>query len=255
MEQRPETKAMRVAHGTGEVAVRVLNVFLASAALLVLLPIILVVALLIKMDSSGPVIFRQRRIGLNRRAGSLVNREECRRGTDLGGRPFTIYKFRTMWANAERETGPVWARENDLRVTRVGKALRATRLDEIPQFLNVIQGDMAIVGPRPERPGFVMSLREEIQGYPLRNQVPPGITGWAQVNRGYDQSLDDVKSKVEYDLEYVRRRSLWFDLEIMLKTVPVVFNPSQVYGSRHERTRKAARPMIVGGNGSERETA
>ena len=108
-------------------------------------------------------------------------------------------------------------------MTRVGRILRSTRLDEIPQFWNVLRGEMSIVGPRPERPTFVQQLREEIEGYPLRQQVPPGITGWAQVNRPADQSVDDVRQKVGFDLEYLDRRSVWFDLWIMLKTFPVMF--------------------------------
>ena len=149
-----------------------------------------------------------------------------RRVNDLGGRPFMIYKFRTMRVDAEFDSGPVWARADDDRATRVGRVLRKTRMDEIPQFWNVLKGDMAVVGPRPERPNFVLELQKEIDGYRLRNRVRPGITGWAQVNRGADQTVEDVREKVDFDIEYVRRRSLWFDLMIMLKTLPVMFEQS-----------------------------
>ena len=160
-----------------------------------------------------------------------------RRVNDLGGRPFMIYKFRTMRVDAEFDSGPVWARADDDRATRVGRVLRKTRLDELPQFWNVLKGDMAVVGPRPERPNFVLELQKEIDGYRLRNRVRPGITGWAQVNRGSDHTVEDVREKVDFDIEYVRekvdfdieyvrRRSLWFDLMIMLKTLPVMFEQS-----------------------------
>jgi lipopolysaccharide/colanic/teichoic acid biosynthesis glycosyltransferase len=232
----------------GEISRRITNVFLALAALLLLLPLMIIVAILIKLDSAGPVIFRQRRVGLDRRSNEEDSEVGGRRVADLGGRPFTIFKFRTMQVGAELESGPVWARKNDPRVTRVGRVLRATRIDEIPQFLNVLKGDMAIVGPRPERPQFVQRLREQIDGYRQRQRVRPGITGWAQVNRGYDQSLEDVRSKVQYDLEYVRRRSLRLDLKIMFLTIPVVLNPSRVYESRRGSAdgRRGRESMISG---------
>ena len=228
----------------GEISCRIMNVVLALAALLMLLPLMLIVAVLIRLDSAGPVIFRQRRVGLDRRSNAGNFEVGGRRTADLGGRPFTILKFRTMEVGAEMESGPVWARKDDPRATRVGRVLRATRMDEIPQFLNVLRGDMAIVGPRPERPRFVLKLREQIDGYRHRQRVLPGITGWAQVNRGYDQSLEDVRSKVQYDLEYVRRRSLWFDVKIMFLTIPVVLSPSRTYGPRKGFGTEAGGSMI-----------
>ena len=129
-----------------------------------------------------------------------------------------------MHVNAERETGPVWAAPNDQRITRVGNVLRRYRLDEIPQFWNVLRGDMAIVGPRPERPSFVRMLSGELDGYGLRHRVRPGITGWAQVNQEPDQTIDDVRSKLEYDLAYLDQRSFSLDLRIMLRTVPVMLD-------------------------------
>ena len=148
--------------------------------------------------------------------------KQGRRNENIGGAPFVIYKFRTMAADAEAETGPVWASKEDGRVTRVGRWLRRYRLDELPQFWNALKGDMAVVGPRPERPAFVRRLRRELSAYALRQRVRPGITGMAQVNRGADQSVDDVKIKLDYDLEYLNRRSLRLDFIIMLRTVPVI---------------------------------
>jgi lipopolysaccharide/colanic/teichoic acid biosynthesis glycosyltransferase len=187
----------------------------------VALPLLLLIALAIKLSSRGPVLYTQERVGLDRRlAGS---RPESRRRRDLGGQPFTIYKFRTMRVDAERESGAVWATQNDPRVTPVGRFLRQYRLDELPQLLNVMQGDMNIVGPRPERPAIFAELREHITEYPLRQRAKPGITGLAQIHHHYDRSLDDVRTKVRFDLEYIRRRSLWEDFRIMLQTIPVVF--------------------------------
>ena len=202
---------------------RALNIVLAAGALVVLAPLLLLLALLVRLDSPGPVFYRQQRVGLDRRAPGERGPKGGRRVNDMGGQPFLITKFRSMRVDAEAHSGPVWARDNDPRVTRVGKFLRRTRLDELPQFWNVLKGEMSIVGPRPERPQFVQQLREEIGHYPLRHQVPPGITGWAQVNRRADQTVDDVRIKVDYDLEYLQKRSLMFDIWIMLKTLPVMF--------------------------------
>jgi len=145
-----------------------------------------------------------------------------RREQNLGGQPFTIYKFRTMRVDAEHGSGAVWAQQQDPRVTAVGGLLRQYRLDELPQLLNVLRGEMNIVGPRPERPTIFAELREHIAEYPLRQRAKPGITGLAQINHHYDRSLEDVRTKVHYDLEYIRRQSVAEDLRIMLKTVPVV---------------------------------
>jgi lipopolysaccharide/colanic/teichoic acid biosynthesis glycosyltransferase len=145
-----------------------------------------------------------------------------RRERDLGGRLFTIYKFRTMWVDAENGSGAVWAQQHDPRVTSIGRLLRQYRLDELPQLFNVLQGEMNIVGPRPERPTIFAELREHIAEYPLRQRALPGITGLAQINHHYDRSLEDVRTKVHYDLEYIRRQCVAEDFRIMLKTVPVV---------------------------------
>jgi lipopolysaccharide/colanic/teichoic acid biosynthesis glycosyltransferase len=199
---------------------RAMNLVLAAIALFVALPLLLLIALTIKLTSRGPVLYTQERVGLDRRlAGSRPN---SRRTRDLGGQPFTIYKFRTMRVDAERESGAVWATQDDPRVTPVGRFLRQYRLDEIPQLLNVMQGDMNIVGPRPERPAIFAELREHIAEYPLRQRAKPGITGLAQIHHHYDRSLDDVRTKVRFDLEYIRRQSLREDLRIMLRTIPVM---------------------------------
>jgi len=201
---------------------RVMNVIIAGLALFVALPLLLLIAVAIKLTSRGPVLYTQERIGLDRRkpGTDAANHQRTR---DLGGRPFTMYKFRTMWTDAEVATGAVWATQDDPRITPVGRFLRQYRLDEIPQLLNVMRGEMNIVGPRPERPTIFAELREHIAEYPLRQRAKPGITGLAQIHHHYDRSVDDVRTKVRYDLEYIRRRSLGADIRIMLQTIPVVF--------------------------------
>lgn len=200
---------------------RALNVVVALLGLLLSLPLWVVIALAIKLTSRGPVLYRQTRIGLNSRSTG-VGEQDPRRRSDLGGRPFEIYKFRTMTVDAEAGTGPVWATTNDSRITPVGRILRQYRLDELPQLINVLKGEMNVVGPRPERPAIFAELRAEIPEYPVRQRTPPGITGHAQVNLAYDSSIDDVRRKVAYDLEYIERAGFWEDLKIMLKTIPVM---------------------------------
>ena len=197
---------------------RLLNIAVAVAGLVLASPLMLAIAALIKLTSRGPVLFAQMRVGLDRR--SLVG-GNTRRHTDQGGRPFTMYKFRTM-RPARPDDEQTWALPDDARVTPIGRVLRRFRLDELPQLINVLMGDMNIVGPRPEQPTIFVYLREQIEGYQRRQRVRPGITGWAQVNQGYDTSVDDVRRKVRYDLEYIRRQSAVEDLKIMLRTVPVM---------------------------------
>jgi lipopolysaccharide/colanic/teichoic acid biosynthesis glycosyltransferase len=196
-------------------------VVLALIAIILMLPVMLCVAVMVWLTSRGPVLYTQVRIGLDRRAPA-TGTQNHRRDHDLGGQPFTIYKFRTMRVDAEQGSGAVWAQQRDPRVTAVGGLLRQYRLDELPQLLNVVKGEMNIVGPRPERPAIFAELREHIAEYPLRQRAKPGITGLAQINHHYDRSVDDVRTKVQYDLEYIRRQSVTEDLRIMLKTVPVV---------------------------------
>ena len=200
---------------------RVLNFVVALLALIILLPVLLIIALLVRVTSRGPIFYTQTRVGMDRREPLDPNRNHRRR-LDMGGQPFTIYKFRTMRVDAEQGCGAVWAQKQDPRVTAIGRFLRQYRLDELPQLLNVLKGEMNIVGPRPERPTIFAELREHIAEYPLRQRAKPGITGLAQINHHYDSSLEDVRTKVRYDLEYIRRRSVGEDLRIMLRTLPVI---------------------------------
>ena len=200
---------------------RLLNVAAAAAGLILALPLMLVIAALIKLTSRGPVLFAQQRIGLDRRALSRAG-GNTRRRLDLGGKPFTMYKFRTMAVHQANGDRQVWARPDDARVTPIGRVLRQFRLDELPQLGNVLLGDMNIVGPRPEQPAIFVYLREQIEGYQRRQRVRPGITGWAQINLPYDQTVHDVRKKVSLDLEYIRRQSELEDVRIMLRTVPVM---------------------------------
>ena len=200
---------------------RVINIVLASLAIVILSPIFLLVALAVWLTSPGPVLYTQDRVGIDRRSRRALALYD-RRASDHGGSVFTIYKFRSMHCNAETHSGAVWATKNDPRVTPVGRFLRKTRLDELPQLFNVIKGDMNIVGPRPERPTIFARLRQDISEYPLRQRAKPGITGWAQVNLAYDSTIEDVRKKVDLDLEYLRRQSVIEDVRIMLRTVPVM---------------------------------
>jgi len=203
-------------------SVRLLNLVVAVAGLILTAPLLIAIALLVKLSSPGPVFYVQDRVGLDRRRrGPSPAPALGRRLEDRGGRLFRIYKFRTMVADSDR-AGQIWASHDDPRITAVGHVLRKYRLDELPQLLNVLKGDMNIVGPRPEQPRIFQELRERVSGYEERQRVLPGITGWAQVNHAYDQSIDDVRAKVAYDLEYIRKRSLLKDLQIMFRTVPVM---------------------------------
>ena len=200
---------------------RLLNLVVAGLGLLLALPVMLVIALAIKLTSRGPVLYSQTRVGLDRRERRQFG-DNHRRTDDLGGRPFTIFKFRTMQVHSGNGPGAVWAAKDDPRVTLVGRFLRQYRLDELPQLLNVLRGEMNIVGPRPEQPAIVRDLRDQVDQYPARHRALPGITGLAQINHHYDSCLDDVRTKVSYDLEYIRTQGLWEDLKIMAKTIPVM---------------------------------
>lgn len=210
-----------VPRSRAEAVNRALNVMLAATGLLVALPLLLLIAVLIKLTSTGPILYAQTRVGLDRRWRRTLAMHD-RRIRDLGGAVFTIYKFRTMRVNAEARSGAVWAKENDPRVTSLGKYLRVLRLDELPQLWNILRGDMNIVGPRPERPSIVARLQRDITDYGCRHRVRPGLTGLAQINQQYDACLDDVRTKVGYDLDYLRTQSLLLDVRIMLRTVPAV---------------------------------
>lgn len=197
---------------------RWLNVTVAAVGLILTAPIFVIVALLVKFTSRGPILYTQTRIGLDRRLPRSTSPNHRRR-VDCGGKPFRIYKFRTMFVNRR---GSTWAHPKDPRVTPVGRWLRKLRLDELPQLLNVLRGDMNIVGPRPEQPKIFNELRAQIPDYSGRQLVRPGITGWAQINLAYDQTIDDVRRKVEYDLEYIQQQSFMVDVKIMLRTIPVI---------------------------------
>ena len=169
---------------------------------LISLPLVLLTALLIKLESSGPVLYKQERVGRN-------------------GRPFTIMKFRSMRVDAEKD-GPVWATTSDDRTTRVGRIIRMIRVDEIPQFWNILKGEMNFVGPRPERPHFVRQLAQEIPYYEQRHLIPPGLTGWAQIKYPYGASIEDARQKLQYDLYYIKNQSLMLDAVIMFETVKTI---------------------------------
>jgi len=169
------------------------------------LPVWMIVAIAIKLDSKGPIFYTQERVGKDEKH-------------------FRIFKFRSMYEDAEHASGPVWADKEDPRVTKVGKILRRLRLDEVPQLINVLDGNMSLVGPRPERPFFVEQLSKDIPLYKRRLKVRPGITGWAQVKHKYDENIEDVKKKVQYDLSYIENMSLRMDFKIMLNTIMVVLS-------------------------------
>jgi lipopolysaccharide/colanic/teichoic acid biosynthesis glycosyltransferase len=213
-------------------AKRIFDLVVSSLALVALSPLMLLAAILIKLESRGSVFFTQERIGLNRRRAdrrrversASANRRsnEERRKRVNAGKPFKIYKFRTMVEDAE--TGvPILASENDPRITRMGRLFRKTRIDEIPQFFNVIRGDMSIIGPRPERSFFINQMRSELPEFTTRLAVKPGITGLAQVESGYTTRIDQMKDKLFYDLKYITRLSIFEEIKILFKTVSVVF--------------------------------
>jgi exopolysaccharide biosynthesis polyprenyl glycosylphosphotransferase len=186
-----------------ESAKRLTDITVSILILTISSPIWIFAAIAIRLNSPGPLVYSQERVGFN-------------------GKLFYMHKFRSMYQDAESRTGPVWATSNDPRITSVGKFLRKTRLDEIPQFFDVVRGEMSLVGPRPERPHFVEMLSKEIPLYKRRLSVKPGITGWAQIKQGYDTSIEDVKSKVRYDLFYIENMSFRMDIKILLMTFYVM---------------------------------
>lgn len=198
-----------------------INFWIAFVALVLLTPLMLLIAVAIKLTSKGSIIYSQPRVGLDQRR-DVTSPSNYRRIQDLGGMPFRIYKFRTMTVDAEKDSGAVWAGKDDARVTWVGRILRKARLDELPQFFNVLLGEMSIVGPRPERPVIFADLKSQVDNYQVRQRTLPGITGLAQISQSYDTSIDDVRSKVEHDLRYIKQQSIKEDFRIMLKTIPVV---------------------------------
>ncbi len=182
---------------------RLMDIVISLLLLLISLPITILTSIAIKIDSEGPIFFKQERLGQN-------------------GKPFKVLKFRSMINDAEKYTGPVWSQKDDPRVTRMGRFVRKVRIDEIPQMLNVLKGEMSLVGPRPERAFFVDKLSKEIPYYKRRLKVRPGVTGWAQIKHKYDETIEDVKIKLKYDLFYIENMSLRMDFKILLRTVFVV---------------------------------
>ena len=215
----PPRPATALNRSVEEARLRILNVAVAAVGIVITAPVMLVTAVIVKLTSPGPVIYTQTRVGVDRR-GSRTPDPTVRRAHDIGGKPFRIYKFRTM--RTDSGAGQVWASKDDNRVTSVGRVMRKYRLDELPQLFNVLRDDMNVVGPRPEQPKLFEDLRQKIDRYPSRQQVLPGITGWAQINLSYDSCLDDVRNKLNYDLEYIRRRSTLEDIRIMARTIPVM---------------------------------
>lgn len=192
-----------VQHALPTFAKRAFDILFAIVVFLLALPVMLAAAIAVRLDSPGPVLFRQVRTGAD-------------------GKPFTLCKFRSMRADAEKLSGPVWAQKDDPRITKVGSFLRKTRIDELPQLFNVLAGSMSFVGPRPERPSFVDELSEKIPYYQQRHIVKPGLTGWAQINYPYGNTMEDALQKLQYDLFYIKYQSFLFDLSIVANTVKTV---------------------------------
>jgi exopolysaccharide biosynthesis polyprenyl glycosylphosphotransferase len=182
---------------------RLSDIIIGVALLSLTLPLMALTMLAIKIDSSGPGFYRQQRVG-------------------RFDKPFTLLKFRSMTTDAEAGGNPIWAQQNDPRITRVGRFIRATRIDELPQLVNVLAGEMSLVGPRPERPHFVEQLSRAIPFYCQRSYVKPGVTGWAQINFPYGASVEDAREKLAYDLYYLKNRSLLLDAAVLVSTVRVV---------------------------------
>ncbi len=183
---------------------RIFDILISLTLLIMLLPLFIIVAIAIKIDSPGPLLYSQQRLGKD-------------------GKIFKVYKFRSMVQDAEKLTGPVWAGKDDPRITRVGKILRKTRIDELPQLINVLLGEMSFIGPRPERPFFAQQFKKQIPFYMARLKTKPGITGLAQVTVGYDETIEDVKEKIKKDIEYIENKnSLILNLKILLKTITVI---------------------------------
>ncbi len=182
---------------------RTASLMISIVGLLLSLPLLPFIILAIKLSSPGQILYRQSRVGLD-------------------GKVFSCYKFRTMQSDAEADSGPTWAKDDDPRITRVGRFFRKTRMDEIPQLWNVLRGDMSLVGPRPERPEFVNALNQTIPFYHLRHSVRPGITGWAQILYRYGSSVEDAKEKLRYDLYYIKNLSAGLDLLIFFSTIKII---------------------------------
>lgn len=187
---------------------KLFDIILAAVILIITMPFWPLIALAIKIEDKGPVIYRQERVGKDKKL-------------------FFLFKFRSMKTTAESKTGPVWAKKEDFRITKVGKILRRTHLDELPQMLNILKGEISLVGPRPERPKFVSQLEKEISHYHIRHLIKPGFTGWAQLKFRYGRSVMDSREKFQYDLYYLKNRGLFLDVGILLKTFELFFKKEQ----------------------------
>ena len=183
---------------------RIIDVTLIIFVTIFLSPFFVMLFVLIPLTSKGPAIYKQKRVGRDDKI-------------------FTLYKFRSMHKNAEKD-GAVWAQSNDLRTTKIGNILRKTHFDELPQVLNILKGDMSLVGPRPERPEFVTSLKNDIPHYFMRQTITPGLTGWAQIMFRYANTVDEQKEKFKYDLYYIKNRNTWLDLGVIVKTIKLIFS-------------------------------
>jgi len=230
---RGSEQSSREAYGFAK---RALDIFVSGTSLILLLPLMLVIAVAIPLESRGPIIYTQERVGMNRRrrVPRSLNGDERRRQLAYGEN-FRIYKFRSMVSDAERGTGAVWATSRDPRITRLGRFLRRTHLDELPQLINVLRGEMSVVGPRPERPEIFQQLAPQIPGYADRCTVLPGITGLAQVAHCYDSSLQTAARKLQYDLYYIRFANLLLDIKIMAATTLVMVRAE---GSERRNARR-----------------
>jgi len=182
---------------------RLIDIFVSFFTLIITFPILIIVSILIKFSSKGGIIFKQNRVGLN-------------------VRHFIVHKFRTMYDDSEKNTGPVWAKINDPRITKIGHFLRKTRIDEFPQLFDVLIGNMSIVGPRPERDFFISQLKEKFPYYMRRLNVRPGVTGWAQIMGSYDTDIESVENKLKLDFYYIENISIWLDVKIMIITIWVI---------------------------------
>ncbi len=237
--QRPRHDVRSLSEST-RLAKRLTDIVVSAIMLVCLAPLMLLVAIAVRLTSPGPIIFSQMRVGLNyrkprpdrrkRNSGLpedvLEERRRAARRNDTGyGRPFVLYKFRTMRTDAEKN-GAQFAQKNDPRVTSIGRFMRKTRLDELPQLWNVLKGDMSLVGPRPERPEFIEKLSAEVPGYLNRLGLKPGLTGIAQVVNGYDNNIESFKRKVALDLLYLQNCCFWNDLKILFRTIRVVLTGS-----------------------------
>ena len=227
------THFAKVLHLSKESVKRCIDLIGSLIGLMLASLLFIILPVLIKFDSKGSILYQQFRTGKNhrkreRRAISICveveRRKMSRRNADCLGKPFMVYKFRSMKQNAENKTGPVWEIDDDPRVTKLGKFLRPYHLDELPQFINILKGDMSLVGPRPERPEFISQLKVAIPQYERRFDAKPGLTGPAQIRCGYDRSIEGVNEKLKYDLQYIESNGIKTDCKIIWDTVKKLFS-------------------------------